>query len=80
MSIESDRNLAGLRRAGRVGLDDLLTEGLVITIEPIIASGVDGTIEGPDGWTISTADGSPAAHHEHTIVSTKGSPIVLTAA
>jgi methionyl aminopeptidase len=57
-----------------------LTEGLVITIEPIIAAGSDQTVESPDGWTIRTADGSPAAHHEHTIVITKGSPIVLTAA
>jgi len=61
-------------------LDSPLKRGMVITIEPIIASGVDGTIQGPDGWTIRTADGSPAAHHEHTIVITKGSPIVLTAA
>jgi methionyl aminopeptidase len=57
-----------------------LTEGLVVTIEPIIAAGSDRTIEGPDGWTIRTADGKPAAHYEHTIVITKGSPIVLTAA
>jgi methionyl aminopeptidase len=57
-----------------------LTEGLVITIEPIIAAGSDRTVENQDGWTIRTADGSPAAHHEHTIVITKGSPIVLTAA
>jgi len=57
-----------------------LTEGLVITIEPIIAAGSDRTVERQDGWTVRTADGSPAAHHEHTIVVTKGSPIVLTAA
>ena len=61
-------------------LDSRLTEGLVVTIEPIIAAGSDRTIEGPDGWTIRTADGKPAAHYEHTIVITKGSPIVLTAA
>jgi methionyl aminopeptidase len=57
-----------------------LTEGLVVTIEPIIAAGSDAIVEGHDGWTIMTADGSPAARHEHTIVITKGSPIVLTAA
>lgn len=57
-----------------------LTEGLVVTIEPIIAAGSDSIVEDSDGWTIRTADGSPAAHHEHTIVITKGSPIVLTAA
>ena len=61
-------------------LDLPLKEGLVITIEPIIAAGSDKTVESRDGWTIRTADGSPAAHHEHTIVITKGSPIVLTAA
>ena len=57
-----------------------LTEGLVVTIEPIIAAGSDVIVGGHDGWTIKTADGSLAAHHEHTIVITKGSPIVLTAA
>jgi methionyl aminopeptidase len=61
-------------------LDLPLTKGLVITIEPIIAAGSDRTVERQDGWTVRTADGSPAAHHEHTIVITKGSPIVLTAA
>jgi methionyl aminopeptidase len=57
-----------------------LKEGLVITIEPIIAAGSGRTVDSLDGWTIRTADGSPAAHHEHTLVVTKGSPIVLTAA
>ena len=120
MAIESEKDLAGLRRAGRVvglalremrenlepgmttgELDGVgraihepptipnyhdrllrtrLTEGLVITVEPIISAGSRRTVEGSDGWTIKTADGSPAAHHEHTIIVTKGSPIVLTAA
>jgi methionyl aminopeptidase len=57
-----------------------LTEGLVITIEPILSSSSAWTTESSDGWTIKTADGSPAAHHEHTLVVTKGSPIILTAA
>lgn len=57
-----------------------LTEGLVISIEPIISAGSPWTADGGDGWTIKTADGSPSAHHEHTVVITKGSPIVLTAA
>ena len=57
-----------------------LTKGLVITIEPIISSGSSRTVTADDGWTIKTADGSPAAHYEHTLVVTKGSPIVLTAA
>jgi methionyl aminopeptidase len=31
-----------------------------------------------DGWTVCTADGSTAAHAEHTIVITAGAPLVLT--
>jgi methionyl aminopeptidase len=57
-----------------------LTEGLVITVEPIIAMGSGDSFEADDGWTIRTADGSLAAHHEHTLVVTKGRPILLTAA
>jgi len=57
-----------------------LTEGLVIAIEPIIAAG-DGKAElQRDRWTVSTADGSLAAHYEHTIVITREAPILLTAA
>ncbi|MFQ5578617.1 MAG: type I methionyl aminopeptidase [Anaerolineae bacterium] len=55
-----------------------LSEGLVIAIEPIIAAGNSKIITGADGWTISTADGSLSAHFEHTVVITKGSPIVVT--
>jgi methionyl aminopeptidase len=57
-----------------------LTEGLVITIEPIISAGSGESVLQRDRWTIRTADGSLSAHHEHTIVITKGAPILLTAA
>jgi methionyl aminopeptidase len=59
---------------------DWLTEGLVITVEPIIAMGSGESYEDRDGWTIRTADGSLAAHFEHTLVVTKGEPLLLTAA
>jgi methionyl aminopeptidase len=59
---------------------DLLTEGLVVTIEPIISSGSDRTVEERDGWTLRTSDGSLSAHHEHTIVITGSRPVILTAA
>jgi len=58
----------------------LLTEGLVITIEPIITSGSGQISLGKDGWTVRTSDAAPAAHYEHTIVITKREPILLTAA
>jgi methionyl aminopeptidase len=57
-----------------------LTEGLVITIEPIIAAGTENVSLDKDGWTYRTVDGSLSAHYEHTIVITKGEPVLLTAA
>lgn len=59
---------------------DVLTEGLVLTIEPLISAGSGRTVEDRDGWTIRTRDGSLSAHHEHTLVITKDRPILLTAA
>jgi methionyl aminopeptidase len=57
-----------------------LTEGLVLTIEPIITAGSGKAKLQSDGWTVRTADGSLSAHYEHTIVITRGEPILLTAA
>ena len=59
---------------------DVLTEGLVLTIEPLISAGSARTIQDRNGWTMRTRDGSLAAHHEHTLVITKDAPIILTAA
>jgi methionyl aminopeptidase len=56
-----------------------LTEGLVITIEPIIAAGSGRGELGADNWTVRTADRSWSAHYEHTLVIAKGSPVLLTA-
>jgi methionyl aminopeptidase len=58
----------------------ILTEGLVITVEPIIAAGSGRTFLAQDGWTVRTADRRPSAHYEHTLVITKGEPMLLTAA
>ncbi|HKP74130.1 MAG TPA: type I methionyl aminopeptidase [Longimicrobiaceae bacterium] len=57
-----------------------LTEGLVIAVEPIVAERSPMTVEDADGWTVRTRDGGFAAHYEHTIVVTRGRPILLTAA
>ena len=57
-----------------------LSEGLVITIEPIISAGGGRIVEDADGWTVRTVDGSPVAHAEHTIIITRDQPIILTAA
>jgi methionyl aminopeptidase len=58
----------------------ILTEGLVITVEPIIAARSGNVFLGADGWTVLTKDRGNSAHYEHTIVITKGEPILLTAA
>jgi methionyl aminopeptidase len=60
--------------------NQVLTEGLVITVEPIIAAGSGRAFTAPDKWTIVTADHRPSAHYEHTLMITKGAPILLTAA
>jgi methionyl aminopeptidase len=59
--------------------NQVLTEGLVITVEPIIAAGSGRTFVAEDKWTIVTGDHRPSAHYEHTLVITKGEPMVLTA-
>jgi methionyl aminopeptidase len=56
-----------------------LTEGLVITIEPLVAAGGPAVRLAADGWTVRTADASMSAHVEHTIVVRDGAPLVLTA-
>lgn len=60
--------------------NQFLTEGLVITVEPIIAAGSGKVFVAPDKWTMVTADHRPSAHYEHTLVITKGAPMLLTAA
>ena len=55
-----------------------LWEGLVITIEPFLTTGASTYYEESDGWTLRTPDGSRGAQFEHTMVITKGAPIVLT--
>jgi methionyl aminopeptidase len=60
-------------------LTERLTDGLVLTVEPIVSAGTGAVRQGDDGWTVCTADGALAAHEEHTIVITDGAPLVLTA-
>jgi len=59
---------------------DVLTEGLVVAIEPIICDGSGKVVTARDGWTIRTRDGSAAAHYENTVVITSDGPQLLTAA
>jgi methionyl aminopeptidase len=60
--------------------NQILTEGLVITVEPIIAAGSGRSFVAKDKWTIVTADRKASAHYEHTLMITNGAPLLLTAA
>jgi methionyl aminopeptidase len=57
-----------------------LTDGLVITIEPMLTAGSEEVHTAADGWTVVTSDHAPSAHYEHTIVVTGGRPMILTTA
>lgn len=59
---------------------DLLHEGLVIALEPMVSARPARVVEAPDGWTLRTSNRSLSAHHEHTIMIRRDSvPFVLTA-
>jgi methionyl aminopeptidase len=55
-----------------------LRAGLVFAIEPWFMLGTDRIYTDRDGWTLRSADGSRAAHFEHTVAVTDGDPLVLT--
>ena len=56
-----------------------LTEGMVLTIEPFFSTGTDFVEEAEDGWTLCAPKGDLVAQFEHTLIVTKGYPIVVTA-
>lgn len=58
----------------------VLTEGLVLALEPFLAVGSGRITEESDGWSLRTRDRAIAAQFEHTIVITQGKPIILTQA
>jgi methionyl aminopeptidase len=57
-----------------------LREGMTIAIEPMITAGGPDVYVHDDDWSISTTDGSLAAHFEHTVAVTTTGPRILTAA
>jgi methionyl aminopeptidase len=64
---------------GRPGKGPRLEPGMALAIEPMITMGSRATQELDDGWTVSTVDGSWAAHWEHTVAIMADGPWVLTA-
>jgi methionyl aminopeptidase len=64
---------------GRPGRGLRLRAGMALAIEPMVTLGDAETVLHDDGWTVTTADGSWAAHFEHTVAITAEGPWVLTA-
>ena len=64
---------------GRAGRGPRLAPGMALAIEPLVVLGDEETVLLEDGWTVITADGSWAAHFEHTVAITDDGPWVLTA-
>ena len=63
---------------GTAGRGVRLLPGMTIAIEPMITAGDYRVKQLADGWTVVTADGSLAAHFEHTVAITKDGPIIMT--
>ena len=64
---------------GRAGRGPRLEPGMALAIEPMVMLGHEETVLLDDGWTVITADGSWAAHFEHTVAIMPDGPWVLTA-
>ncbi|NML46633.1 type I methionyl aminopeptidase [Ramlibacter sp. G-1-2-2] len=56
----------------------VLKEGMVITIEPFLSTKSRIVDEADDGWTLVGAPGNLSAQYEHTMIITRGEPIVVT--
>jgi len=63
---------------GQPGRGPLLSEGMTLAIEPMITAGRPDVYVHDDEWSISTEDGSLAAHFEHTVAITAEGPRILT--
>ena len=63
---------------GRRGTGPRLKNGMTLAIEPMVNAAGYEVITASDGWTVLTADGSPSAHFEHTILILDNSPEILT--
>ena len=63
---------------GRRGTGERIKPGMTFAIEPMVNLGGYATKILSDGWTVVTADGSRAAHFEHTVLTTDRGPEILT--
>jgi len=63
---------------GKPGSGVMLKRGMTLAIEPMVMTGKEAVVSGEDEWTVVTADGSDAAHFEHTVLVCENGPEVLT--
>ena len=56
----------------------VLTDGMVITIEPFLSTKSRQVSEAADGWTLVGGAGNLSAQYEHTMIITRGAPLVVT--
>jgi methionyl aminopeptidase len=56
----------------------ILKENQVITIEPFLSTGAREVYDAGDGWTLTTGKRFLTAQYEHTLVITKGKPLIMT--
>ena len=56
----------------------VLKEGMVLAIEPMVNLGKSPTQISDDSWTVTTEDGKPSAHFEHTVAIRSDGPEILT--
>jgi methionyl aminopeptidase len=69
-----------LPNEGAPGRGPFLAPGSVLAIEPMLTLGTVKTRVLDDEWTVVTADGTRAAHWEHTVAVTDNGPRILTVA
>ena len=74
-SLHEDPQIPNFKQ-GRRGLR--LQAGMTLAIEPMINMGTDKVLWLDDNWTVISADHSPSAHYENTVLITDGEPEILT--
>lgn len=63
---------------GKARQGEVLREGMVLAIEPMVNAGGDEVKTLDNRWTVATRDGKPSAHFEHTVAIVDGKPEILT--
>jgi methionyl aminopeptidase len=63
---------------GKRGSGQMMKEGLVMAIEPMINLGKKEVFTEKDGWTVRTIDGKPSVHFEHDVCIKKGKADILS--